>query len=768
MQRTFRLDDVPFFFGADIDRLPSNAHAKFNEASGVLADMIWETGGFRFKKAKTDINQNNNSITNYFKCCQDVHAFNSAHVLPVKRDRQRMARFDCQSYLKLMFLLEPRTLALEMKHSYHTPYFDKSLTQDVTNFIEENICSTPSEIFNKLIDLKVPGSERTQHYQVYYRWQQANSRVWRLDDDQFVSAHQYLSTKPAVYDFHIFNSNNIRALAFYIRKAISLTKEACELVMDATYGTNSSGADLFAVLAEVDGAGVPLCYMFVEKQGISDNSRRTVDGDLTAIIIQFLAILKNFGFRPRFFGTDKDQSELNAASVIFPEAKRQICWWHLKCAIKKKLKDSKSTDVLSHYIPGQCAPYISDFEACWGSYPHRRSLYVEHDILKCSCPSKGREFFGRGRLETDTPALRDDVLRLIDKHFNLHPLISDSNGTLLSAEDIYTNCVGEMYRFCRTRDFFRLWAYLWSNWYRPQTWKLWARAANDTEIPVLRTTMIAESHWRVIKHDFLHRFNRPRIDMVIWVLDRFAIPRSITKLEYNLKGDFRLGRSAWRKAFKREFKKLQSKPVPKDKLEQYHTDPVKWTCGCPGFLLHRFLLCKHILACFNPVSDPCSFFWTVKRGRSPPFWQHEQLILLPEHQQMAHVPHEAEHHEDAVLSEVEDYLESRIDEDEDESEEVGDDDGSGDDGDDEDAAAEHTLTTRAVDAETTFRYLADLIGDQRGKGNREFVERAVNSMDKLLASGKDLVGDVERLRNQRTMPATWGGKHKHPATMFYK
>lgn len=40
---------------------------------------------------------------------------------------------------------------------------------------------------------------------------------------------------------------------------------AQELVMDATYGTNSAGMDLFAVLAELDGTGVPLCYMFVQK-----------------------------------------------------------------------------------------------------------------------------------------------------------------------------------------------------------------------------------------------------------------------------------------------------------------------------------------------------------------------------------------------------------------------------------------------------------------------------------------------------------------------
>lgn len=40
--------------------------------------------------------------------------------------------------------------------------------------------------------------------------------------------------------------------------------------------------------------------------------------------------------------------------------------------------------------------------------------------------------------------------------------------------------------------------------YRSGRWELWARSHNTVEIPVLETTMIAESHWRRIKHNFLH------------------------------------------------------------------------------------------------------------------------------------------------------------------------------------------------------------------------------------------------------------------------
>jgi hypothetical protein len=113
---------------------------------------------------------------------------------------------------------------------------------------------------------------------------------------------------------------------------------------------------------------------------------------------------------------------------------------------------------------------------------------------------------------------------MICRHFNAHSLIPDRNGTLRTADVIHRESASrlsatEMYHWCKTRDYYRPWAYLFVNWYQSGQWELWARSANPREIPVLKTTMIVESHWRRLKHDYLHRFNRPRIDLVIvWVL----------------------------------------------------------------------------------------------------------------------------------------------------------------------------------------------------------------------------------------------------------
>ncbi|KAI0994364.1 hypothetical protein K3495_g13818, partial [Podosphaera aphanis] len=59
-----------------------------------------------------------------------------------------------------------------------------------------------------------------------------------------------------------------------------------------------------------------------------------------------------------------------------------------------------------------------------------------------------------------------------------------------SAEQIHFDCINELYAWCRARNYFRLWTYLFINRYAPDVWKLWARSANPDSMLVLKTTMI--------------------------------------------------------------------------------------------------------------------------------------------------------------------------------------------------------------------------------------------------------------------------------------
>lgn len=100
------------------------------------------------------------------------------------------------------------------------------------------------------------------------------------------------------------------------------------------------------------------------------------------------------------------------------------------------------------------------------------------------------------------------------------------------------------------------------------------------------------------------------------------------------KSDNRKASASWRKAFKKQWKQLRDREVEPQSIQKYHTNPAMWTCACDAYLLSRFLICKHIVHCYDPIADPVKFFSSVRRQRSSPFWVHQQLVLRPEYKQL--------------------------------------------------------------------------------------------------------------------------------------
>jgi hypothetical protein len=175
-------------------------------------------------------------------------------------------------------------------------------------------------------------------------------------------------------------------------------------------------------------------------------------------------------------------------------------------------------------------------------------------------------------------------------------LIPTINNTfILSKEQIWQNSVKEIYEYCRQQNLPHVWMYIWEEWYTWANWILWARSISD-EINCLRTTMTIESHWHVIKHDFLHHFNHPRLDLLIYILIQKVIPRQIDRL-YLLSNNREI--TKWRKEFKHEWKRLQQKEVIYP--NSYLTDVDKWICSCKYFLINRFMICKHLIHLKGPV-----------------------------------------------------------------------------------------------------------------------------------------------------------------------
>lgn len=509
--------------------------------------------------------------------------------------------------------------------------------------------------------------------------------------------------------------------------------------------------DLFVVLAELDGTGVPLCYLLVAVDAQNQSSRSTDAGAMTCILEQFLQPLQTASFTPMFFHCDKDQAEIAAIKKIWPVVTIRLCFWHAKRAIRNKLRENRKTKSQNHYFPIEAKALVPRLEICWGSNSIRRP--GDHQYGRCQCNSSSASFEEYGTIETSSVSERDIVLAMFSRHLNMHTMIPDQNGTYRSAEQIHFDCTDELYTWCHSRNYFRLWAYMFVNWYAPEKWKLWARSSSPNGISVLKTTMIVESHWRRIKHDYLHRYNRPRMDLVVSILTSLVIPEALEKMDAILSKNHRKATAAWRKVFKRNWDDSQHSQVMRQDLLEYHTDPIKWTCACNAFLLSRFLLCKHIKSCFNEVSNRTEFFSEIRRQRDSPFWISQHLSIRSEYQDLF----------SGINSEITSDYHS-------DHEPASDPEFSDDDTTNVEESVDldsNDEMAQTFDSEiATLNSITEIVNQQRSIGNAKFLEVYFKGR-RDIASDKTLVDEIAQIKRQRTMPKTWS-RYKHPAAAYFK
>lgn len=89
-------------------------------------------------------------------------------------------------------------------------------------------------------------------------------------------------------------------------------------------------------MAEQDNTGIPVAYLL-----LSTATSIVINKRITALEAFLKAIRDKYGFDPRFVLTDKDMAEIAAGTFIWPNAKHQLCWWHLKKAIRERMAKRK-------------------------------------------------------------------------------------------------------------------------------------------------------------------------------------------------------------------------------------------------------------------------------------------------------------------------------------------------------------------------------------------------------------------------------------------
>jgi hypothetical protein len=315
--------------------------------------------------------------------------------------------------------------------------------------------------------------------------------------------------------------------------------------MNKTDNTNSKHLELYTILGEYDNTGFPLSYCLLTTASSVEEGKR-----LRALEAWAMILRDKYGVAPRFVHTDKDMAEIGASRRTWKEAKHQLCWWHVREALKRRLKGNLPTSVYHPLRAVHEYPFISPTFKPYGradpddtegrdpgeasehglqygganmaQYPNNpnsikirisvptsqsqntsetiapvntsNSLTIRIPPLSTICKATDNEPDEEeinGRHTFCPMEYRAVVIDLMERHFCTHPLIPGFSTPTL--EGIKAWAVKQMYQFCVRRDLPNLWAYLWENWYRRNRWELWARCGAPEEIPRLKTTMIVEA-----------------------------------------------------------------------------------------------------------------------------------------------------------------------------------------------------------------------------------------------------------------------------------
>jgi hypothetical protein len=192
---------------------------------------------------------------------------------------------------------------------------------------------------------------------------------------------------------------------------------------------------LYASIAEVNGSGYPLGYLFL------DNNGNGVSGARTNIITKFLREFQVRGILLQFFLTDKDFAQISAGQTVWPNAKIQLCHWHLKRAVETKLKETKLPK-RDNYEPFAANHEFSFIDV--GFNPSNKAYKATRFCLK---------------------EYHEEIWKLMNKHLHQHPLIPDISQENLTADMIRKQAVFEMYTYCKNNSLVWVWSYMWREWY---------------------------------------------------------------------------------------------------------------------------------------------------------------------------------------------------------------------------------------------------------------------------------------------------------------
>ena len=110
--------------------------------------------------------------------------------------------------------------------------------------------------------------------------------------------------------------------------------------------------ELFVCVTDMQGEGLPLSFLFIATEEKAALLTRQY------ALIEWMVAVCSCGINPRFTLSDKDQSEINALQEVWPDAKHQLCLWHVLRALKRRLSQNETPGSYNSLEAHQAFPDI--------------------------------------------------------------------------------------------------------------------------------------------------------------------------------------------------------------------------------------------------------------------------------------------------------------------------------------------------------------------------------------------------------------------------
>ncbi|KAK9334213.1 hypothetical protein V1521DRAFT_458151, partial [Lipomyces starkeyi] len=370
-------------------------------------------------------------------------------------------------------------------------------------------------------DFEKPEAHVITRKQVYNFWISLTQGEWHRDVDDFKSAQLLVAEQDGYELLQGLQEPGI-SLAFVTPCFTDSQKfdraKMTEVFIDATFGTNKHGFELYCVLTEYDLVSLPLSYLLLDTRGIQE------DGKRGSRLTTWLMELRNAGLTPKWVHTDKDFAEIlinyfvievTAASLAFGRNNdgynHHLCLWH-------------SLRAISQHIRGKAEGRGGDaVDTARASI--RRAALPPYLHFLCG---ETEWILSRG-LKRLCTADQANVLRtMVKRHLLRHPILPKvvvDKGIVAESlhyetyEEIHASAIKEMLEYCKLIGQPKLFRYFWCNWYRPSVGNVGSRweiaslcgKPGSSTVPISRTTMRLESHWRILKKDYTSHLVRPRL-----------------------------------------------------------------------------------------------------------------------------------------------------------------------------------------------------------------------------------------------------------------